>query len=64
MRQYAAQGSAVSPASRFGTFAIVKWSDVILVDSSSHVSGTDIVACGVARVEYAATLVAPRILRK
>src|SRR5262249_32615488 len=62
--QYAAQGSALRPSSRVRRFASVKWSEVIRGESSSQASGTETVASGFARVEYAATLVAPRTLRR
>src|SRR6185436_17584404 len=49
---------------RAGTFASVNWSPDFTRGSSSHETGVATGAPGRARVEYAATAVAPRVLRK
>src|SRR5581483_902186 len=62
--QYAFHGSARNRATRRGTVAIVNWSGVFAADSSFHVSGTETVASGFARVENAAIDVFVRLLRR
>ena len=57
-------GSACSERSRADTFSIVKWSALTFTESSSQARGVETGAPGRARVEYAATAVAPRALRR
>src|SRR5579872_1140079 len=58
------QGSRRNAASRWGTERISNSRTSALPSSSLHASGVETVAPGRARVEYGATDVAPRALRK
>src|SRR6185503_5232607 len=57
-------GSAFTLLSRFGMFPTLKRSKRRSADSSSHATGADTGAFARARVEYAATAVAPSPLRR